>query len=88
MDLILTALQYKGSAAVNYCSLQSLVKDDNGRIRGAILKDELTSETHEVKCKTIVNCSGCFSDQIRRLDDINSVDLIVPVEGTHLVLDR
>lgn len=88
MDLILSALQYKGSAAVNYCSLQSLVKDEKGRIKGAIVKDELRSETHEVRCKTIVNCSGCFSDEIRRLDDIESVDLIVAVEGTHLVLDR
>jgi len=32
-----------------------------------------------------VNCTGVFSDKIRKMDDENSENMIVAVEGSHLI---
>lgn len=88
IDLVLTALQYNHTSALNYVSLQEIIKDSYGKVTGAVVLDTLTNQSITVRCKTIVNCTGVFSDQVRKMDDPQSEDLMVPVEGTHLVMDH
>jgi glycerol-3-phosphate dehydrogenase len=71
---------------LNYARFQEFIKDENGKIVGARVLDKINNKTIEVDCKVVVNCTGVFADTLRKLDDNNVEERIVPVEGTHVVL--
>lgn len=48
----------KGATLANYCEFLDFVKDDNGKIIGAKLKDRITNKVFEIKSKVVVNCTG------------------------------
>lgn len=87
MTLILTAQQH-GGVAVNYCAVESLTKDGDGRINGAVIEDRLTGERFPVKAKTVVNACGPFAEAILRMDDPEAKPILKGAEGVHIILDR
>lgn len=48
--------------------------------------DTLTGEKHEVYAKVIVNATGPFSDEIRRLIDPKKQNTVLPSAGVHVTL--
>lgn len=56
------------------------------RICGVEVADTLTGERWTVRAKGVVNATGPFSDQIRRMDDPECRLLMAPSAGTHIVL--
>lgn len=52
---------------------------------GAQLHDTISNKTFTVKCKSVVNCSGIFSDQVRQKDDPEAPHRIIGARGTHLM---
>jgi glycerol-3-phosphate dehydrogenase len=76
-----------GGAAVNYVRAVSLLKQE-GLVRGAVVRDEETGAESEVRAKAVVNATGVFADDLRRLDDPESPPILAPSQGIHLVLDR
>lgn len=48
----------KGAIILNYVELVNFIKDNNGKLVGAILKDTLTNTAFTVKTSNIVNCTG------------------------------
>ena len=48
--LLLTAVQY-GAVAANHCEVTSLIKDSEGKIKGARMRDVLTGREWETKSK-------------------------------------
>ncbi|MCX7172230.1 MAG: glycerol-3-phosphate dehydrogenase/oxidase, partial [Proteobacteria bacterium] len=81
-----TAAQ-QGATLVNYCEVVALRKH-GGPIRGAVLRDAESGEEFEVAAQVVVNATGPFCDEVRRLDDPSARPLISPSQGTHLVLPR
>jgi len=49
--------------------------------------DTETSERFELKARVVVNATGIFTDEIRRMDDASAETMIAPSQGIHLVLD-
>jgi glycerol-3-phosphate dehydrogenase len=76
-----------GGVPLNYLRAEALLKTD-GRVSGALLRDEETGETHEVAARAVVNATGVFADAVRRLDTPEAPPLLAPSQGVHLVLDR
>ncbi len=66
----------------------SILKDENGKICGVKVRDELAGEEFEVKAKCVVNATGVFTNEINKMDNPNVGDTIVPSQGIHLVIDR
>ncbi len=77
-----------GATVVNYCAVVGLLKDENGKICGVKVRDELAGEEFEVKAKCVVNATGVFTNEINKMDNPNVGDTIVPSQGIHLVIDR
>lgn len=75
-----------GGAAINYMKVTGLLKEKN-HVAGAILHDEESNETHEVRAKVVINATGIFSDEMRHLDDPKAPKIVQPSQGVHLVLD-
>lgn len=76
-----------GGVAVNYVKVVSLLKQ-NGRICGASLCDEETGKDFEVRAHVVINATGVFSDEVRRLDEPAAPKLLTVSQGAHIVLDK
>lgn len=70
--LALTAIQ-QGAVVTNYTEVTGLIKDDSGKLCGAIVRDRLTGESIQIKCKGVISATGPFCGTTpRHLYDLNS----------------
>ena len=83
----MTASQ-QGAVILNYAKVVELSRDADGLVSGLSFIDLETDSRHRVAARCIVNATGPFSDEIRRLDDPQARRIIAPSQGVHLVLDR
>jgi len=100
LSVLLTAVQ-SGAAAANYVRVADLVATSEGVVTTASCVDEISGRRFDVKARSVVNCTGPFSDSIRHMAENasrkakglaphppneKSDDLIVPAGGVHVVL--
>lgn len=76
-----------GALAANYVEATALLKPD-GRVRGAAVHDLLTGETATLRAHVVVNATGPWSDDVRRLDDSATGPLLRPTKGVHVAVSR
>lgn len=81
-----------GQFPVNHMKVESLIKDNSGFIRGVTARDQLTGrrtgQIFSLKSRVVINATGIFVDNVRRMDDPASLAMISPSQGIHLILDR
>lgn len=85
LSVNLTAAQ-TGAALGNYVEVLSLLKNADGKVCGAHVKDTLTGKEWDIKSKSVVNATGPFTDGIRLMDDPTTEKICVPAAGVHVVL--
>ncbi|HET9314875.1 MAG TPA: glycerol-3-phosphate dehydrogenase/oxidase [Vicinamibacteria bacterium] len=78
----------QGACLLNYARVVRLHKDAGGYVNGLQVRDEETGAAHDVAARCVVNATGPFSDEVRRLDDPAAGTTIAPSQGVHLVLPR
>ncbi len=76
-----------GARVASYAEATSLLKPD-GRVRGAVVRDALTGESHVVRALTVVNAAGPWVDAVRRLDDPAAEPLLRLTKGSHVAVAR
>jgi glycerol-3-phosphate dehydrogenase len=86
IDLMKTAVDH-GGVVVNYMPVVALSKDAEGFVSGVVAVDSETSERFEIAASVVINATGIFTDEIRRLDDAGAPSMVAPSQGIHLVLD-
>ncbi|WKC77813.1 FAD-dependent oxidoreductase [Borreliella turdi] len=84
---LLRTFTEKGGIALNYTELKKFNKE-NGKLSGISIQNKLSKEQISLKSKCIINATGIFSDEIRRLDDEKSLNIIKPSQGSHLVIKK
>ena len=52
------------------------MKNEEGKLTGAKMKDQITGQEWTTKAKSIINATGPFTDAIRKMD--NQVSFIFP----------
>jgi len=72
---------------VNYFKVTGLLKKDE-LITGVKAWDQETAQAYEIKAKVVVNATGVFVDDIRKMDDPKNSNIIRPSQGVHLVLAK
>lgn len=78
-----------GATVLNYAEVVGFQKDNNGILTGVILKDRLSDDGNaviNVSVKTVLNCTGPFSDHIRQMANPDLSDRIRPSKGVHAIL--
>ena len=91
VSLAMTAALY-GATVVNHMEVMRLLKDDKGKVCGAAMKDTiplrdgLASPELTVRAKCVINCTGPFSDSIRKMDDPSFKNIVAPSSGVHVIL--
>ncbi|HEV8381237.1 MAG TPA: glycerol-3-phosphate dehydrogenase [Gemmatimonadales bacterium] len=76
-----------GALAANYVETTALLKPD-GRVRGAVVRDVLTGETASIRAAVVVNATGPWSDNLRRLDDPRATPILRLTKGAHITVPR
>ena len=77
-----------GATVINYCPATSLLRDSEGYVNGLLARDEETGESFSIPAQVVVNATGVFTDEIRRMADPAADPLLVTSQGIHLVFDR
>jgi len=93
INLARTAIKH-GAVLLNYCEAISLLKkkikptDKQAKVCGAVVYDEISDTTFEIKSKAVINATGVFADDIMQMDNSNANEIITPSQGIHLVVDK
>ncbi|MDP8207093.1 MAG: glycerol-3-phosphate dehydrogenase/oxidase [Candidatus Electryonea clarkiae] len=77
----------EGATVINYMEVEHLIQN-NGFVEGVVVRDTLSNEEFEINARCVINATGVFTDNIRRLDDPASTPIIKASRGVHIVLDR
>jgi glycerol-3-phosphate dehydrogenase len=85
MALARTAVDL-GGCVLNYFPVTALTKS-SGRISGVVARDAETKREYTVPARAVINATGVFTDNIRKLDIGPGPPTIAPSRGAHIVLD-
>ena len=77
-----------GATLVNYCPATGFLRDAEGYINGLTALDTETGEELTIPARIVVNATGVFTDQVRRMADPEAEQLLTISQGIHLVFDH
>ncbi|KAH9166087.1 DAO-domain-containing protein [Lactarius sanguifluus] len=83
--LVMTAVKL-GATVANKVEVMQLLKDADGKIEGARVRDNLTGDEWEVKARGVVNATGPFSDSLLTMDNPSHKPIVQPSSGVHITL--
>jgi glycerol-3-phosphate dehydrogenase len=86
LETILSAHQ-EGAVVANYLELKTFSKEA-GRMAGAVLQERFGAPPIEVRARCVVNTTGPWADQVRRIDDPRCTPCLRLTKGTHIIVPR
>lgn len=86
VNLAQTAAEH-GAVLANYVEVVGLMKA-GGEVTGVLALDHETGSEIEVHARAVINATGVWSDEIRRMDDPEASPMLALSQGAHIVLDR
>jgi glycerol-3-phosphate dehydrogenase len=87
INLMTTAAEH-GATLLNYAGVVGLKKDESGFVQGVVAVDSESGEKFEIAARSVVNATGIFTDEIRRLAEPGAEQMMAPSQGIHLMFDR
>lgn len=84
---LLRTLEDHGGVALNYAPVVGLLKDGH-KVGGVKFRDQETGQTHEVRANVVVNATGVWVDDIRKMEDPGIKPMLSPSQGVHIVVDK
>jgi glycerol-3-phosphate dehydrogenase len=87
ISLMQTAADY-GAVVVNYAPVIELTRGEDGFVDGVVARDAESGEELRAKARVVVNATGIFTDEVRRMAEPGAATMVAPSQGIHLVLDR
>jgi glycerol-3-phosphate dehydrogenase len=73
--------------AVSYAQVEGLVRDRDGEVAGAVIRDLESGATKEVRANVVVNATGVWGDEVRAMGGATKPRLR-PSRGSHLLFPR
>jgi glycerol-3-phosphate dehydrogenase len=77
----------QGAVVLNYTPVVELHKNKDGFLDGVVAVESETGEQLSLQANVVINATGIFTDEIRRMADTTAATMIAPSQGIHLVLD-
>ena len=74
-----------GATVLNHAGVHDLLVE-HGRVVGAGLTDALTGESTEIRARAVVNATGPWSDDVRRLEGAADRARVRGSKGTHILV--
>ncbi len=76
-----------GANVLNYVACVGLLMR-GGKVAGVRLEDRETKEVFEVEAKSVINATGVFVDDLRKMEEPACAPMVQPSQGVHLVLPK
>ena len=76
----------QGGIVLNYSRVLEFSREE-GRINGLVFQDLESGSKYEIRARAVINATGIFTDEIRRLDDPETWPVMQLSQGIHIVLD-
>lgn len=83
-----TSAAEHGACLVNYMPVTAICKDEEGYVNGVKAKDIENNREYAIEAKVVINATGAFTDEVRRLAEAECKNMISPSQGIHLVFER
>ena len=83
---VLAEATRRGGLAINYLRAVDLMRTSEGRVRGVVLRDEVSEATHEVEADLVINATGAWADELR--GKVGRARKLRLIRGSHLVFGR
>ena len=77
----------QGATLVNYMKVAALTKSGEGFVDGVVAHDLESGTEYTIQAKVVINCTGPFADELRRMNDPEARGMIAGSTGVHVVLD-
>jgi glycerol-3-phosphate dehydrogenase len=77
-----------GAALLNYAPVIEIGKDEDGFANGVVWRDEESGQQFKAAARVVINATGMFADNVRRMTDAGAQKMIAPSQGIHLVFER
>jgi glycerol-3-phosphate dehydrogenase len=87
VNLAQTAAE-QGAVLLNYLQVIGITKGDDGFVDGVVARDEESGREWTIGAKVVINATGPFSDNVRRMAEPDAPKLIAPSQGIHLVFNQ
>lgn len=84
---LLRTLEDFGGVALNYAPVTGLVQEGD-KVRGVVWRDQETGQEHRSRAKVVVNATGVWVDDIRRMEKPDAAPMLSPSQGVHIVVDK
>src|SRR5262245_37931783 len=81
------AAAHEGAVTINYLALKEFIKRD-GRVVGAYLQGGNDDALIQVRARQVVNATGPWVDDVRKLDDPSAPPTLRLTKGVHIVVRR
>ncbi len=77
-----------GGVVVNWARVDALIKNEQGRISGVVVKNTRDGSLREVKAHAVINATGPWTDETLAMSGPRKGKLLRPTKGVHIVVDR
>lgn len=75
-----------GGTALNYASVEGLLRDAGGQVHGIQLRDQVSGREDEVRSRVVINATGAWSDELRA--HVQRRPRMRLLRGSHLFFPR
>lgn len=86
IEVLKKAIEYK-AICLNYARVTDFITEKK-KIVAANVRDEISGETMTIHAKQIVNATGPWVDEVRKLDQIENGKYLKLTKGIHIVLNQ
>ncbi len=76
----------QGGIVLNYARVEEFTRSE-GRVNGLVFRDLESDVTVQLRARAVINATGIFTDEIRRIDEPDTWPVMQLSQGIHLVLD-
>jgi glycerol-3-phosphate dehydrogenase len=87
IHMVATAADH-GATLLNYAPVTEITRDHDGFADGVVFKDDESGQLFTAQARVVINATGMFADQVRRMTDPEAKKMIAPSQGIHLVFER
>lgn len=77
----------QGGVVVNHMKVIGLLLEE-GKVKGVEAGDRETGKQYKISAKAVINATGVFVDDVLKMEDPETRDVVKPSQGIHLVMDQ
>lgn len=83
---VVQAARAFGALVVPYAEVTGLLRDEDGRVRGATVRDRLGGGHVELTARHVVNATGVWVDRLQAYEEPGRPSVVQPSKGVHVVV--